>query len=64
MRQLQADVVLPPHPEWTDVLGRARRAASGSRDAFIMPGVLAGLVTDWEKAFDAELAKAVAAARN
>jgi metallo-beta-lactamase class B len=64
LRAVQADVVLPPHPEWTDVLGRARRAAAGERDAFLMPGALGKLVTGWEKDFDAELSKAVAAARH
>jgi metallo-beta-lactamase class B len=64
LRQVQAEVVLPPHPEWTDVLGREQRAAAGDRRAFLMPGALAKLVTDWEKDFDAELAKAVAAARH
>jgi metallo-beta-lactamase class B len=64
LRQVRADVILPPHPEWTDVLGRARRAAAGDRNAFIMPGALEKLVTGWEKDFDAELAKAVAAARH
>jgi|KBSMisStandDraft_5_1062788.scaffolds.fasta_scaffold198026_2 metallo-beta-lactamase class B len=64
LKQVQADVILPPHPEWADVLGRARRAAAGDRDAWLMPDVLPKLVTGWEKDFDAELSKAVAAARH
>ncbi len=56
-RQIDADIVLPVHPELTDVLGRARRAAGGTPDAFLMPGVLARMVADAEKAFDTELAK-------
>jgi metallo-beta-lactamase class B len=56
-RKLDADIVLPVHPELTDVLGRARRAASGTPDAFIMPGALARMVADAEKAFDAELTR-------
>jgi metallo-beta-lactamase class B len=56
-RQMDADIVLPVHPELADVLGRARQAANGKADAFIMPGVLARMVADAEKAFDAELAK-------
>jgi metallo-beta-lactamase class B len=63
LKQVRADVILPPHPEWADLLDRARRAETGDRNAFLMPGVLARLVADWEKSFDAELAKAVAAAR-
>ena len=60
--RMQADVVLPAHPELADVLGRARQAAVGTRDAFLMPGVLARIVDDSEKAFDAELAKETTAA--
>jgi metallo-beta-lactamase class B len=62
-RKLDADIVLPVHPELTDVIGRARRAATGTPDAFLMPGALARMVTDAEKAFDAELASQGAAAR-
>jgi metallo-beta-lactamase class B len=62
LKQVEADVVLTPHPEWVDVLGGEQRAAAGERDAFVMPGVLAKLVAGWEKDFDAELAKQVAAA--
>jgi metallo-beta-lactamase class B len=61
-RQLDADVVLSVHPELTDVIGRARRAAGGTPDAFLMPGMLARIVDDAEKAFGAELAKQEAAA--
>ena len=56
-RKLDADVVLPVHPELADVIGRGRRAASGSPDAFLMPGMLAKMVADAGKAFDAELEK-------
>ena len=62
-RKIDADVVLPVHPELTDLLGRARRAASGTPDAFIMPGALSRMVADAEQAFEAELAKQGGAAR-
>jgi metallo-beta-lactamase class B len=64
LRQVRADVVLPPHPEWSDVIGRGRRAAGGERDAFLMPAVMARIVTGWEKDFDAALTKAIAAAQH
>ena len=59
---MQADVVLPGHPEAADVLGRGKRAAAGERDAFLAPGLLAKTTADAAKAFDVELAKQQAAA--
>jgi metallo-beta-lactamase class B len=63
MWKMDADIVLPVHPELTDVLGRAKRAAAGDQDAFIMPGELARMVADAKKAFDDELEKETAEAR-
>jgi metallo-beta-lactamase class B len=61
-KALDADVVLPVHPELADIIGRGRRAAAGTPNAFLMPGLLATMVADAEKAFDAELAKQESAA--
>lgn len=62
MAAMQADVVLPGHPEAADVIGRGERAAAGDRDAFLAPGLLAKTIADAAKAFDVELAKQQAAA--
>ena len=54
MRRLPADVVLPAHPEFADVLGRARRR---DPNAFVAPGLLPRMVDEAEAAFATELAK-------
>lgn len=58
---MPADVMLPAHPEFADVLGRARRAAAGQRNAFVAPRALARWTEQMREAFDAELARQRAA---
>lgn len=62
MARLQADIVLPGHPEGADVLARGQRRAAGDKDAFLAPGLLATMTAEAQKAFDAELAKQKGAA--
>lgn len=52
---MKADIVLPAHPEFADVLGRR-----GTN--YLAPGLLAKMVADARTAFDAELARQQAAA--
>lgn len=53
--KLKADVVLPAHPEFADVLGRARRRDAGDAAAFVAPQVLPRLVAQSRAAFEQEL---------
>ena len=62
MAKLQADIVLPAHPEGADVLARGQRRAAGDKDAFVAPGLLQRLTEEARQAFEAELAKQQAAA--
>ena len=55
---LPADVVLPAHPEFADVL---ERHARGGVAAWIDPGLLKSIVAEARVSFDAELAKQKAA---
>jgi metallo-beta-lactamase class B len=55
MRGVKADVVLPAHAEFADVIGRARRRDAGEANAFLAPGLLPDLVKKSEQAFEAEL---------
>jgi metallo-beta-lactamase class B len=57
MRTVRADVVLPAHAEFADVIGRARRRDAGDANAFIAPELLPALVKSSEQAFEAELRK-------
>ncbi len=57
LRPMRADVVLPAHPEFADVIGRARRRDAGDVNAFIAPNVLPALVAQSEKDFNEELRK-------
>lgn len=57
LRPMRADVVLPAHPEFADVIGRARRRDAGEVNAFIAPNVLPTLVAQSEEDFDEELRK-------
>lgn len=52
LERLPADVVLPAHPEVTDVIGRHERAES-----FVTPGLLRAVTEDYARDFDAELAR-------
>lgn len=54
LEQLKADVVLPAHPEFGDVLARHAR---GGEQAYIAPGLLRQLVAKARIAFAADLAK-------
>jgi metallo-beta-lactamase class B len=58
--KLPADVVLPFHPELTDLMGREARKQAGDADAFIHPGELKTIVATARKDFESELAKAQA----
>lgn len=55
--KLKADVVLPAHPEFADVLGRARRRHAGDKNAFVAPNALPQLVATSRAAFAQELKK-------
>lgn len=55
MRGVKADVVLPAHAEFADVIGRARRRDAGQANAFIAPELLPALVKQSEQAFETEL---------
>lgn len=55
LRQLDADVVLPAHPELADVIGRARRRDAGDEDAFVASGLLDELVDQAEAVFETTL---------
>ena len=52
--RLKADVVLPAHPEFADVI---ERHARGGEAAYIAPGLLHRLVAKARVAFEADLAK-------
>ncbi|WP_312364285.1 subclass B3 metallo-beta-lactamase [Ensifer sp.] len=54
---MKADVVLPAHPEFADVLGRARRRDAGETDAFVDPDLLGKIVVQSRAAFKKELAR-------
>lgn len=54
---MKADVVLPAHPEFADVLGRAARRDAGNKDAFVDPDLLGQIVEKSRAAFKKELAK-------
>lgn len=55
---MQADVVLPAHPEFTNLFARRDRRDAGDADAFVDPGLLADLVARSRAAFDKALASA------
>lgn len=59
---LEADIVLPAHPELGQVHERHARQAAGDADAFVDPALLAAYVARAEAAFTAELARQTAAA--
>jgi metallo-beta-lactamase class B len=56
--KMHADVVLPFHPELTDIWGRAARAQTGDANAFVDPGELRTIVAKARSDFEGELAKA------
>ena len=53
--KLKADVMLPAHPEFADVLGRAKRRDAGDTIAFVAPQALGQLVATSKVAFEQEL---------
>jgi len=57
LRGLKADVVLPAHPEFGDVLERAKRRDRGDKAAFVAPGLLQRIVARAAAAFGVELRK-------
>jgi metallo-beta-lactamase class B len=54
---MQADIVLPMHPEFNDVLGREARAAAGDTQAFVDRGALPKIVAEARAAFAKELGR-------
>lgn len=57
---LQADIVLTPHPEQADVLGRHARQVAGDAQAFVDPDLLPTIASSAQAAFEADLAKQAA----
>lgn len=55
MRTLQADVILPAHPELADVPGRANRRSAGDDSAFLAPDLLPGMIDRAEADFEKQL---------
>lgn len=55
---MRADIVLPAHPEFADVIARGARRRAGRVDAFVDPGLLPRMVAEQRAAFEAELAAA------
>jgi metallo-beta-lactamase class B len=63
LRAMHADVVLPEHPDFVDLLGREKKAQAGDKDAFVDPAELNHILAWAEPGFDKELAKEEAAKR-
>ncbi len=57
LADMQADVVLPAHPEFADILGRAARRDAGEEDAFVDSDLLGQIVEKSRAAFKKELAR-------
>jgi metallo-beta-lactamase class B len=55
MASLEADVVLPAHPEFADVFGREAKQEAGDKDAFVDTELLPRLVKKSKIAFEKEL---------
>jgi len=58
LESMQADILLPSHPEMADVLERAARHEAGAANAFVDPQALPALVAESRAAFEADLAAA------
>ncbi|WP_443750423.1 subclass B3 metallo-beta-lactamase [Asticcacaulis solisilvae] len=54
---MKADIVLPAHPEFADVLGREARVKAGQTGAFVDPQLLGHIVSDARDDFEKERAK-------
>jgi metallo-beta-lactamase class B len=63
LKALKIDVLLPTHPEFTDLMARRQRAAAGDANAFIDPGQLGRILAWAEPDFDKELAAEEAKAK-
>lgn len=61
VEKIDANIVLPAHPEFADVMERRKRAAAGDASAFIDKNQLKKLVTSARHDFDNQLARAKAA---
>lgn len=61
VEQIDADIVLPAHPEFADVMERRKRAAAGDANAFIDKDQLKKLVIAARRDFNSQLARAKAA---
>jgi metallo-beta-lactamase class B len=61
---LQADIVLPAHPEFADVMGRHQRLVKGETEAFVDRSQLKALVASAREDFEVQLKKAEAALSN
>ncbi len=55
---MKADIVLPSHPDFADVIEREARREAGERDSFIDPKVLPSFVADFREAFEKALSEA------
>jgi len=53
---MQADIVLPNHPDIADVLGREAKVTAGDPNAFIDPGALHAIIARARQDFDTALA--------
>ena len=62
MDAMKADIVLPNHPDFADVMGREAKARAGDKDAFVDPGLLHRIVAQSRADFTTELVKAKAGA--
>jgi metallo-beta-lactamase class B len=56
-RSLKADIFLANHPVFFDMEAKKARLDAGDKLAFVRPDELAAYVTEWQTAFDAELAR-------
>lgn len=55
MRAMQADVVLPAHPELADIFGRKGKRDAGDKEAFVDRQALPEMVNKFEAAFEKAL---------
>jgi metallo-beta-lactamase class B len=56
-KSLKADIFLANHPVFFDMEAKKARLGAGDKQAFVRPDELAVYVTEWQTAFDAELAR-------
>ena len=55
LETMNADILLPSHPDMADVIGREARREAGEADAFIDPQALPSLVADSRAAFESAI---------